>query len=174
MSDLEIPAVIKGGGSMVKREALTWIIIGCLALLGCAGPTERDSASAPEDPILRMLQQGIGELDNNIERLNQHITEMQSVAPVSDPTLQELHAVDLAVWQLHQQQWILQREHLTFTASQVRKAQHAASDKSHIGQQWADRRQAFVTSLDNLRTHRRDLERKRQELEAKLVERYFQ
>jgi hypothetical protein len=159
---------------MIYRDVLTLVIIGCLGIVGCAGPPERNRASGSEDPILQMLEQGIVQLDNNIERLNEHITEMQTVRAMPDPTVQELHALDLAMWQLQQQQWRLQREHLNFTASQIRKAQHAAGDKSPLGEEWGGRRQAFVEALDNLRTHRRDLERKRQALEAKLVERYFQ
>ena len=153
---------------------LTWVIIGCLALVGCVGPIERDSVSRPVDPILQMLEQGIVHLDSNIARMNDHLTEMQSVGAVPDPTLQELHALDLAVWQLHRQQWMLQREHLMFTGSQIRKTQQRPGDKAQLAEEWASRRQAFETALDNLRTHRRDLERKRQALEAKLVERYFQ
>jgi chromosome segregation ATPase len=159
---------------MIHRDVLTLVIIGCLAFVGCAGPPEGNRAPGSEDPILQMLEQGIVQLDNNIERLNEHISEMQTVGAMPDPTVQELHALDLAMWQLQQQQWRLQREHLNFTASQIRKAQHAAGDRSPLGEEWASRRQAFVEALDNLRTHRRDLERKRQALEAKLVERYFQ
>jgi len=159
---------------MMQRDVLTVVVIGCLAFVGCVGPLERNRVTDTEDPILQMLEQGIVQLDNNIERLNEHMTEMQSVGTVPDPTLQELQALDLAVWQLHQQQWKLQREHLSFTASQIRKAQQAAGDKAGLREEWASRRQAFVEALDNLRTYRRDLERKRQALEAKLVERYFE
>ncbi len=148
--------------------------LGLLAALGCGGPTVEREGGRSGDPVVEMLHQGILELDGNIDELNRHIAELQEMPAVLDPRVQELRALDLSGWQLHLQQWILQREHLKFSVNQIQQVKANPREKPAIGTQWANRQQQLVKSMDDLRTQRQTLERKRFEVESQVLGRYFQ
>jgi len=120
-----------------------------------------------------MLHQGILELNGNIDELNRHIAELQQIPPVSDPRVQELRALDLSGWQLHLQRWMLQREHLIYSANQIQRVRADPREKPAIMTQWTNRRQQFVKALDDLRAQRQMLERKRLEVESQVLGQYF-
>jgi hypothetical protein len=84
-----------------------------------------------------------------------------------------LRALDLSGWQLHLQQWILQREHLMFSVNQIQRVQANPGEKPAIWTQWTDRQQQLVKAMDDLRTQRQTLERKRFEVESQVLGRYF-
>ena len=147
--------------------------LGLLAAMGCSGPTVEREGARTTDPVVEMLHRGILELDGNINELNRHIAELQQMPPVSDPRVQELRALDLSGWQLHLQQWILQREHLNYSVNQIQRVQADPRQKPAIWTQWTDRQQQFVTALDDLRTQRQMLERKRVEVESQALGQYF-
>jgi hypothetical protein len=147
--------------------------LGLLATLGCSGPTVTREGERSVDPVMEMLHQGILELNGNIEELTRHIAELQQMTPVSDPRVQELRALDLSGWQLHLQQWILQREHLLFSVDQIQRAQADSREKPTIRTQWTNRQEQFVTALDDLRAQRQALERKRLEVESQVLGQYF-
>ena len=141
--------------------------------MGCSGPTIATEGPGPADPVVEMLHRGILELSGNIDELNRHIMELQQMPAVSDPRVQELRALDLSGWQLHQQQWLLQREHLMFTVNQMQRVRVNPQEKLEIRTQWTTRQQQFATVLDDLRTQRLTLERKRLEVESQVLEWYF-
>ena len=147
--------------------------LGLFTVLGCSGPTVEREGPRAADPVVEMLHQGILELNGNIEGLNHHIAELQHMPPVSDPRVQELHALDLSAWQLHLQQWMLQREHLKFSLTQIQRVQADSREKPAIETQWAVRQQQFVTALEDLGAQRQMLERKRLEVESKVLGKYF-
>ena len=147
--------------------------LGLLATLGCSGPTVTREGERSVDPVVEMLHQGILELNGNMDELNRHIAELQQMPPISDPRVQELHALDLSGWQLHLQQWILQREHLMFSETQIQRVQADPREKPAIWTQWTTRQQQFVTALDDLRAQRQTLERKRLEVESQVLGQYF-
>jgi hypothetical protein len=94
--------------------------------------------------------------------------------PVSDPNIQELHGLDLAAWQLHLQQWILQRDNLLFSVNQIQRLQANPREKPALSTQWKEQHRQFVTTLEELAAHRQKLERKRLEVETQVIGRYFQ
>jgi hypothetical protein len=155
----------------VQRPLL--IGLGLLAAIGCGGPTMEREGGRSGDAVVEMLHQGILELDGNIDELNRHIAELQQMPPVSDPRVQELRALDLSGWQLHLQQWILQREHLKFSVNQIQQVTANPREKPAIGTQWTNRQQQFVKSMDDLRAQRQTLERKRFEVESQVLGQYF-
>lgn len=153
-----------------------WPIIfgwGLFIVVGCTGPTVEKETAQSTDPVLGMLHQGITELNDSIEELNRHISDLKQMPPSSDPNIQELHALDLAGWQLHLQQWILQRDHLLFSVNQIQRVRVNPQDKSAAASQWKDRQQQFVKTLEELSTNRQKLERKRLEVESQVVGQYF-
>lgn len=147
--------------------------LGLLAAMGCSGPIVGREGPPSTDPVVEMLHQGILDLSGNIDELNRHIAELQQMPTVSDPRVQELRALDLSGWQLHLQQWILQREHLMFSVNQIQRVQVDPREKPAIWIQWTDRQQQFVTALDDLRAQWHTLERKRLEVESQVLGQYF-
>jgi hypothetical protein len=143
------------------------------ALTACSGTPAVQQDRHPVDPVMNMLHEGILDLEENVEELNERIVELQQLPPVPDPTLQQMRALDLAAWQLHQQQWLLQRERLSLAVHQIQQAQVDPPRRSELWAEWAARQQHFLTTLDDLRTQRHALERKRLALEEQLLERYF-
>jgi hypothetical protein len=53
-------------------------------------------------------------------------------------------------WELHRQQWILQRDHLMFSVNQIQRVLADPREKPTIGSQWTDRQQQFVKTLEEL------------------------
>ena len=146
--------------------------LGLIIAVGCTGPTiEKEAQSA--DPVVGMLHQGIIELNGSIGELSRHIADLQQMPPVSDPSIQELHALDLAGWQLHLQQWMLQRDHLLFSVNQIQRVRADPQEKATIGSQWNDRQQQFVKTVEELTAHRQKLEQKRLEVESQVLGQYF-
>jgi hypothetical protein len=141
--------------------------------VGCAQPSVDKGTVQSPDPVLTMLHQGIVELNGSIEELRGHIAELQEIPPVSDAAIQELHGLDLAGWQLHLQQWELQRDHLLFTVNQIQRVRADAGTKPRAATEWSEREQAFLKTLEELSAHRQKLERKRVQVESKVVGRYF-
>jgi hypothetical protein len=156
----------------VRNQIGRIIGIGLLGILGCAGSPQSKNVST--DPVEAMLEQGITELTVHIDELSKDLQQLKQMPLPKDPLLQELQGLDLAGWQLYYQQWLLQREHLLFAAEQIRKTHAAPGEKARLREEWANRHQQFVTALNDLRTQRQELERKRLDVEAKLLERYFQ
>jgi hypothetical protein len=125
------------------------------------------------DPMMDMLHRGILDLDENVRELNGRIAELQQMPPVQDPLVQELRALDLSGWQLHQQQWIMQRERLLFALHQIQRAHEHPTEKSDLWSQWTARQEKYGSVLEDLRAQRHALERKRLAVESQLLEHYF-
>lgn len=147
--------------------------LGLLILVGCTGPTIDNQPVQSADPVLDMLHQAIIELDGSIEDLKRHIADLQQMPPGTDPTIQELYALDLDGWQLHLQQWLLQRDHLEFAVSQIQRVRGDPQVKTAVESQWNARQQRFVNTFEELSAHRQRLERKRFDVESEVVGRYF-
>lgn len=144
-----------------------------LGLVGCSGaPTIHEERQAV-DPVIDMLHRGILDLEENVDELNERIAELQQLPPVPDPTIQELRALDLSGWHVHQQQWLVQRERLFLAVHQIQRAQAHPSQKPDLWAQWTAHQQQFLTALEDLRAQRHALERKRLTVEFQLLERYF-
>jgi hypothetical protein len=149
------------------------LVIGLWILGGCAGTTGMNHERPSLDPMMDMLHRGILDLDENVRELNGRIAELQQMPPVQDPLVHELRALDLSGWQLHQQQWIMQRERLVFALHQIQRARTHPTEKSDLWAQWTTRQQQFVTALEDLRAQRHALEKKRLAVESQLLEHYF-
>ena len=147
--------------------------MGLLMLVGCSGASAIHEERQAVDPVVDMLHRGILDLEENVDELNGRIAELQQLPPVPDPSVQELRALDLSGWQLHQQQWQVQRERLFFAVHQIEQAQAHPSQRPDLWAQWAARQQQFLTALEDLRAQRHALERKRLSVESQLLERYF-
>lgn len=159
------------------NEGIRWVIVGTLLALavGCAGPTSAiiQEEGSELDVILGTLENRIAQLTTNIERLGQQITALKQAPDTADPVLRELRALDLAGWQLHQQQWVLQREHLLFTKEHLRRALETPQDRPQLLAQWTKQAQQYQTALEELRQQRYALELKYFQNEARMIEQYL-
>jgi hypothetical protein len=163
--------------TMKAHRRIMWAL-SLFIFVGCAEPSlDKGTAQTPTaqtaDPVLNMLHQGIVELNGSIDELRRHIADLEQIPTVSDPNIQELQGLDLAGWKLHLQQWILQRDHLRYTVSQIQRVRADAGQKIGVAGEWNGRQQEFLKTLEELSTHRQKLERKRVEVESQVVGRYF-
>lgn len=145
-----------------------------LGLTGCLGPSTGERSPADADPVVSMLHAGIEQLDVNIEGLTRQITDIRGLPAPPDPILQELVALDLAVWQLHRQQWVLQREHLWFTRERLLRKKAASANRQQLLTEWTQHEQRYEAALEDLRQQRHALEQTRVQLEARLIEQSLQ
>ena len=157
------------------------LIIGfaLLAAAGCNGTVGTDpmagerSVRPRPDPVLNMLHRGVIELNESIDELKRDITDLQQMPTASDPRVQQLHGLDLAAWQLHLQQWVVQRDRLLSALSFIQQAQAAPQDKAAIGDRWSERQVEFMKTIEELRTQRRTIEQQRADVESQVLGRYF-
>ncbi|HJT18847.1 MAG TPA: hypothetical protein VJ746_00160, partial [Nitrospira sp.] len=157
------------------RPHCTMVIgLALLASIGCnAGTGVKERNVRPSDPVIEMLHQGVIELNGNIDELSRHIAHLREMPTVSDSRVQELQGLDLAGWQLHLQQWMVQRDHLAASLDAIQRVQDAPQDKAAVGSQWSERRAQFVKTMEELTAHRQKLEQKRIELESQVLAQYF-
>jgi hypothetical protein len=159
---------------MKTHEALM-ISLVLLTAAGCDGRTVvKESRGQKPDPVITMLHQGVIELNGNIEELQHHIDDLKQMPIDTDPRVQELQGLDLASWELHLQQWMVQRDNLVSSLDSIQQAQTAPQDKAAIGSQWSERRAQFMKMIEELRSNRRKIEQKRTNVESQVLERYFQ
>jgi hypothetical protein len=81
--------------------------------------------------------------------------------------------LDLASWELHLQQWMVQRDNLASSLDSIQQAQASPQDKTTIGDRWSERRVQYMKTIEELRNNRRQIEQKRTDVEARVLERYF-
>lgn len=155
-----------------------WMLAGIVLAMGvaaCAGTSQIDRGPVPpDDPVIGLLSKGITQLNVNINALSKRMNDVQRAAAGTDPVLQELQALDLSGWQLHQQQWVLQRDHLVLARDILQRAYKSQEEKGQLLDQWRRHRQQYVKAVEELRQQRQTLESKHLEVEARLVERGLQ
>ncbi len=158
----------------MKRHLQVVLGAGMFLMVGCGnGVSALQGEGHRADPVLDMLHRGILDLEENVTELHERIAELQQLPSVRDPAVQELRALDLSGWQLHQRQWLVQRERLLFAVHQIQQAQAQSSKRAELWAEWTGRQQEFLTALEDLRAQRHGLERKRLDVESELLERYF-
>ena len=102
------------------------------------------------------------------------MSDVQQASAGTDPVLQELQALDLSGWQLHEQQWVLQRDHLVFARGILQQASKNPGEKGQLLTQWREQRRDYLKALEDLRHQRQHLEDTHLEVETRLVERGLQ
>lgn len=148
--------------------------MGLLTVLGCVHPAARETVAHSQDPVLARLDQGIQELNENLAHLRRHIAELKNTPVPEDPLIRQLRAFDLSAWQVHEQQWQLQLEHLKFISDRIRQAQATPANKSRLRDEWTRQQQDYMAALQELRDARHELERQRFLVESQVVQRYFE
>jgi chromosome segregation ATPase len=150
-----------------------WFFVGMLAIgvVACVGTSHVESNTATTgDPVIGLLSKGITQLNANINALSKRMNDVKQMSTGTDPTLRELQALDLSGWQLHQQQWVLQRDHLVLARDSLQRAFGQPEQKQQLLDQWRQHQQQYVKALEELRQQRQSLENKHLEVEAGLIE----
>ena len=158
----------------MKTQHAMMIGLALLTATGCqGGAVMKEPRGSRPDTVITMLHQGVIELNGNIEELQRHIADLKQMPIDADPQVQELQGLDLASWELHLQQWMVQRDNLVSSLDSIDQAQAAPHDKTAIGTEWSGRRTSYMKTIEELRTNRRKIEQKRTEVESRVLERYF-
>lgn len=132
------------------------------------------SSAYPIDRVIQMLDTHLRQLEGNLEMINQRIQKLREFPATDDPIIRELRALDLEAWELHREQWRLQQEYLAFAHQQLQRVKDDPGLKSDIVNEWKARQEAYTTALNDYRQKRHDLETRRIQVEARLIERYLQ
>jgi len=147
-----------------------------MTMTACDGGTFlQESRGSRPDPVINMLHEGVIQLNENIEELQGHIADLKQMPIDSDPRVQELQGLDLASWELHLQQWMVQRDNLVSTLDHIQQAQAVQQqEKSAIRNQWSEQRAQYLKTIEELRSNRGKMEQRRTDVESQVLERYFQ
>jgi hypothetical protein len=159
---------------MKTHEALVMSLVLLTAAACNGGAVGKEARGSKPDPVVNMLHRGVIDLNENIEELKQHIADLKQMPIDSNPQVQELQGLDLASWELHLQQWMVQRDNLVSSLDSIQQAQAAPQNKAVIGDQWSERRAQYMKTIEELRSNRRKIEQKRTDVESQVLERYFQ
>jgi hypothetical protein len=155
-----------------------WTFFGILLVAGIAAFTSTGQTDPgpipPDNPVIGLLSKGIAQLNINIDALSKRMAQARQASTGMDPALHELQALDLSGWQLHQQQWVIQRDHLVFARDSLQRASGQPGEKAQLLDQWRQHQHQYTKALDELRQQRHRLEDKHVEVEARLVERGLQ
>lgn len=155
-----------------------WMLVGivlAISVAGCTGTSQvnRDPVP-PDDPVIGLLSKGIMQLNVNINALSKRMNDVQQAPAGTDPMLQELQALDLSGWQLHQQQWVVQRDHLALARDLLQRVYRSQGEKERLLDEWRKHQQEYVQAIEALRRQRQILENKHLDVEARLVEHRLQ
>jgi hypothetical protein len=158
----------------MKTQHAVMISLVLLTAAAChGGSVTKEPPRYKADPVVRMLHEGVIELNGSIEELKRHIADLKQMPIDPNPQVQELQALDLASWELHLQQWMVQRDNLASSLDSIQQAQASPQDKTTIGDRWSERRVQYMKTIEELRNNRRQIEQKRTDVEARVLERYF-
>lgn len=127
----------------------------------------------PLPSILGDIERQIAELTINIEKISDRIQFLHEVPDSKDPLIQEVRSLDLRGWELHQEQWKVQRDGLQFTEGLLRKVQDHPEEKPEALQAWLVRLKEFKETMNDYRQQRAEIEVLRIESEVKLIEQYL-
>lgn len=142
--------------------------------VGIIGTTWAVSDNAhPLPDILTDIERHIGELTINIEKISDRIEFLRKASPSKDPLIQEVLSLDIRGWELHQEQWKLQLEHLQLTEGLLRNVQGHPEEKSAAFKAWQNHIEKFKTAMHEFRQQRAGVEVSRIETETQLIEQYL-
>jgi len=150
------------------------MVLGVALILGGNWlPLAASETIRPLNLILLDLEKHIGELTINIEEVAERIEVLREMPPIDDPIIQELRKLDLEGWELHEEQWRLQLQHLKFTEDLLKKFHGGSGEKAEFLKVWIDHERQYETALEAYRGKRHAIEGARLQKEGLMIERYL-
>ena len=159
---------------MRKPHMMRIMVLGVMLVIGGSWvPWASSESMRPLNLILLDLEKHIGELTINIEDVAERIEVLRAMPPADDPIIQELRKLDIAGWELHEEQWRLQLTHLKFAEDLLKQFHKGTGDKAELLKTWIDHERKYETALETYRDKRHAIEGDRLQKEGKMIERYF-
>lgn len=150
------------------------LVVGLLLFVGGSWvPLAAAETIRPLNLILLDLDKHIGELTINIEDVAERIEVLRSMPPSDDPIIQELRKLDLKGWELHEEQWRFQLQHLKFTEDVLKKIDAGSGEKAEMLKVWIDHEREYEAALEAYRDKRHAIEGARLQKEGQMIERYL-
>ena len=150
------------------KAQVVGLLLVIVVPLGCTTPTIGLESIDSHDPIV-MVEKGIAQLNANIEQLSKRVAKLKDTPGSADPAIRKLRALDLSGWELHQRQWLLQRNRLEFARTQLARAKEHPHERSRLAEEWTALQQQYETSFDDARQQRHILEQERLEAEGRFI-----
>lgn len=159
---------------MSKLRMMMNLVVGIALFIGGSWVTLAASETIrPLNLILLDLDKHIGELTMNIEDVAERIEVLRAMPPIDDPIIQELRKLDLKGWELHEEQWRFQLNHLKYTEDLLKKFDTGSGDKAELLRIWIDHEREYETALETYRDKRHAIEGARLQKEGQMIERYL-
>ena len=149
------------------------VLVGLLVFFGSWSSWAASDSIRPLKTILLDLEKHIAELTLNIERVSERIALLHEAPPTEDPIIQNLRQLDLKGWELHEEQWRLQLEHLKFAEKILKEFHSGSGDKAKLLIKWIDHERDYESALAAYRDKRHTIETKRLLKEGQMIERYL-
>ena len=136
---------------MSKFRMMMNLVVGLLLFIGGSWvPLAASETIRPLNLILLDLDKHIGELTINVEEVAERIEVLRAMPPSEDPVIQELRKLDLEGWELHEEQWRLQLQHLKFTEDLLKKFREGSGEKAELLKIWIDQEREYETAPGRL------------------------
>ena len=149
------------------------VLVGMLVLAGSWSSLAASDSIRPLKTILLDLEKHIAELTLNIEKISERIALLRETPPTEDPIIQGLRQLDVKGWELHEEQWQLQLEHLKFAEEILTKFHAGSGDKAELLTKWIDHEREYESALAAYRDKRHAIEGERLQKEGQMIERYL-
>lgn len=152
-------------------KTFAFVLSLTMGIIGTTWAASDDAHPLPD--ILTDIERHIGELTINIEKISDRIEFLRKSPSSKDPLIQEVLSLDIRGWELHQEQWKLQLEHLRLTEGLLRKVHGHPEEKSAAFTAWQTHIKEFKRAMHEFRQQRAGVEVSRIETETQLIEQYL-
>lgn len=152
-------------------KVFVFVLTLTMGSIGTSLPAAAEVHPLPD--ILTDIERHIGELSINIEGIADRIEFLRKAPTSKDPLLQEVLNLDIRGWEVHQEQWKLQLEHLRFAEGLLRKVHDHPEEKSEALKAWQSHIKEFKTAMHEFRQQRAGIEVLRIETGSELLEQYL-
>lgn len=127
----------------------------------------------PLPAILTDVERHIKQLTINIEDNSDRIEFLRKAPASKDPLLQEVLNLDIRGWEVHQEQWKLQLEHVRFAEGLLRKVLDHPEEKPGALKAAQIHNKEYKAAMDEFRQQRAGIEVLRIEKGSELLEQYL-
>lgn len=158
-------------------KTMIWVAVAFSLTLVGAMASARTGEASQDDPryalVTARIEEGVAQLTASIEGLDKRMADLERPPEQAGAMFNDLQAMDLSAWQLRRQQWVLQRDHLTFARQLLQQTVERPSDKTRLAEQWSAHKTEYQAKLEAMRQERYVLERKRFQAEGQLIEQFL-
>jgi len=152
-------------------KVFAFVLSLTVGILGTAWAAS--DAIHPLPAILTDIERHIKQLTINIEDISDRIEFLRKAPASKDPLLLEVLNLDIRGWEVHQEQWKLQLEHLRFAEGLLRKVHDHPEEKPGALKAAQIHSKEYKAAMHEFRQQRAGIEVLRIETGSELLEQYF-